>query len=195
MKVRRDASTTGWYLDEKDAKEVSESFREIAAPILSLCYGLYEEPILVDSGRVQPRKRVRYIVHPQRTYQDVQSELAQDLTNLARFTALVRTPEGMHHVKLLKPARGPKAADAQRIVEEVHRQSRERYGRPWDEGGGTLPTDSPQPPDAAGPAGQQAVPEQPEETTGSGKQQAGEQPLRPIRSREPPRTPQEPPMS
>ena len=82
--------------------------------LLNLCSTLQVEPILVDSGQTQPRKRQQIVVrpektltHPQRSYADMLNEVASELVNLPVYTARVRitTEAGLieHMVKMLDP--------------------------------------------------------------------------------------------
>src|SRR5512144_314689 len=92
-----------------------------------LCRELAVAPILVPSGQEKPRVRVRYITHPQRSYQEVQNELAVQLANLPRFTVYTSIQGEQHRVRLNPPAEG--AIDEQRI-ERVRQASKARFGRP-----------------------------------------------------------------
>jgi hypothetical protein len=177
---------------EEDIGTALKRLRTYASALFTLGEELQAEPILINSGQVRPAKRVRYIVHPQRTYQDVLNERAQELANLPRFAALVRTPEGMHHTNLLgplpviewrsemvdRPGTWPICAFFDSALDLIREESMDRYGRPWDDGSAGMP----------------AVPVQPIRPDDGAASRALQEPaqpllppLKPTRSRKPPR--------
>lgn len=81
------------------------------------------------------------------THADRRLELANELTQLVRFTAYCRTSAGQHHVAL--PQVDETALDEERI-EEIRQANKARYGRP------------PQPPEPpAAPRAPNAAPKPP----------------------------------
>ena len=82
---------------------------------------------MVPSGQEKPRVRVRYVTHPQRSYQDVQNELAIQLANLPRFTAYASIQGEQHQIRLHPPVEGD--IDEKRI-EQIRVSSKARFGRP-----------------------------------------------------------------
>jgi hypothetical protein len=92
-----------------------------------LCRELEQAPILVPTGQERPRVRVRYVTHPQRSYQDVQNELAVELANLPRFTVYASVQGEQHRVRLNPP---PEVAIDEERIERIRRASKARFGRP-----------------------------------------------------------------
>lgn len=56
---------------------------------------LAKEPIKVDSGLRQPRKRIQHIVHAQQSHADKEKEIANQLLHLQKFTAWLKIAENM----------------------------------------------------------------------------------------------------
>lgn len=81
---------------------------------------------MVPSGQERPRVRIRYVTHPQRSYQDVHNELAVELASLPRFTAYTSVQGDQHRVSLSPPAEGD--IDEERI-KRIRQASKARFGR------------------------------------------------------------------
>jgi hypothetical protein len=138
-----------WFLQDKEPPEWFEEFAGavglFVCSLLTLLHRLAQEPLLIPTGRVRPRVRVRYITHPQRSYQDVQNELAVELASLPRFTVLCNIEGEQHRVRLAPPM---DARIDQARIERVRQASKKRFGRGED-----LPAES-------GPAGHGPAPSQ-----------------------------------
>ena len=120
-----------WQEWKKEAERLAQQdIQQIMAFITEweeLARLLAAEPIQVSSGQYQPRKRTQVtwvahesekmtiprktIMHPQRTYADVQAELASELVNLPQFTARVKISDASgstveHVIRTVAPAKG-----------------------------------------------------------------------------------------
>ena len=74
----------------------SPPLKQTVSEILSLCDALKKDPILVNTGQFQPRKRtqVHYIQHPQRQYSDTKNQVAEELARLPKYKARIRMQGG-----------------------------------------------------------------------------------------------------
>jgi len=91
---------------------------------------LAAKPVLVDSGQWQPK------YGPQRTYADMQNEIASHLANLPRFTAYVKIAEAQtveHTIKTLTPDRGVSLRKLDERKARIRVRTRTNYCRPRNE--------------------------------------------------------------
>jgi hypothetical protein len=76
---------------------------------------------------------------PQRTYADMQGEIANELVHLPRYTARVKLSDGSgntveHTIQTIAPTRGLYGTALQERVETIHQQNiRDKYIRPLNE--------------------------------------------------------------
>ncbi len=123
----------GWGGRQEGPEERARLERAIGAvgtyigQLAVLCRELEQAPIRVPTGQEKPRVRVRYVTHPQRSYQDVQNELAVQLANLPRFTVYASIQGEQRQIQLNPPAEGE--IDEARI-ERIRQVGKARFGRP-----------------------------------------------------------------
>ncbi len=120
-----------WYLTD------FYHYQQLRASLLLAQLGLCETPIMTtESGMFEKdvRTQTHYITHPQRSYTDMQAEMAQELANLPRFTAWAKLVQvrGSRQITVkqklqtlpLPPAYDPGfvAAREAQIREQTHRE-------------------------------------------------------------------------
>ena len=126
------------------AYEITQAERFFMA-LRAFLQGIVAQPILGPSGQYQPRRRTQVtyishesekitiprktILHPQRSYADVQAERAAELVNFPQYTARVKLSDGSGHtvehiIRTIAPGRGLSGTALQERIERIKARNR-----------------------------------------------------------------------
>jgi type IV secretion system coupling TraD/TrwB family protein len=121
---RQQKSLFGSITDQ--SRREMESARRLVNMITELRYSmaiLAENPILVDTGQYQPK-------YQNRTYADMENQIARDLTNQQNFQAKVKLLAGEHIIQTKNYPSGLTGKYLEARIEQITEQTRQNYCKP-----------------------------------------------------------------
>jgi hypothetical protein len=84
---------------------------------------LAQYPILVDTGQYQPR-------YQNRTFADMENQIARDLTQQPNFQARVKLLSGEHIIQTKKSSQGLTGSQLEDRIARIQAQTRQNYCKP-----------------------------------------------------------------
>lgn len=109
---------------KQDKERDFQNFVAFIRHLRAVLHALAAEPILVDSGQVEP------VYDRPRTYADMQNEIATRLTNLPNYQARVKTQSGEATIKTLPPSSGRTGQLFDTLRQTVQANTRQQYCKP-----------------------------------------------------------------